>query len=116
MGSNSSIIGIINELYNMPGVGFLFDTEQIELYNIINRKLGNHDDCRPFCVAFCGVFSSGKTSLINELLSDALPHTLPVGINPVTKMVIRIRYATVFCCSYYKGGICYNLSVTQLDD
>lgn len=43
---------------------------------------------RPFCIVVCGVFSSGKTSLINALLGI----DLPTGIEPVTKVVTRIRY------------------------
>lgn len=44
-----------------------------------------------FTIAFCGVFSSGKTSIINELL-DYPGFKLPVGINPVTKLVTHISY------------------------
>lgn len=44
----------------------------------------------PFCVAFCGVFSSGKSSLLNALLDCG--NVLPTGINPVTKIITRIRY------------------------
>lgn len=43
---------------------------------------------RPFCIVICGVFSSGKTSLINALLGTELP----TGIYPVTHVVTRIRY------------------------
>ena len=44
----------------------------------------------PFCIAFCGVFSSGKSSLLNALLDCG--NVLPTGINPVTKIITRIRY------------------------
>lgn len=45
----------------------------------------------PFVVAFCGEFSSGKTTLINKLLSDS-SICMPTGVNPVTKLVTRIKY------------------------
>lgn len=52
------------------------------------RKLQIAKEKRPFCIVVCGVFSSGKSSLINALLGTELP----TGINPVTKVVTRIRY------------------------
>ncbi|MBP3854776.1 MAG: dynamin family protein [Ruminiclostridium sp.] len=42
-----------------------------------------------FRIVFTGQFSSGKSSLINELLGMDI---LPVGINPVTKIITRVRY------------------------
>lgn len=50
------------------------------------RESQKHD---PFRIVFCGVFSSGKSTLINALLGG---NYLPTGINPVTKVVTRIRY------------------------
>ena len=44
----------------------------------------------PFVIAFCGVFSSGKTSIINQFLGT----DLPTGIVQVTKLVTRIRYGS----------------------
>lgn len=44
-----------------------------------------------FTVAFCGVFSSGKSSILNYLL-EYNGFLLPVGIIPITKLVTRIRY------------------------
>lgn len=54
----------------------------------------------PFCIAFCGVFSSGKTFLINRLLHC----DLPTGINPITKVVTRIRYGQRKACFFIVGG------------
>lgn len=54
----------------------------------------------PFCIAFCGVFSSGKTSLINRLLHC----DLPTGINPITKVVTRLRYGKRKACFFIVGG------------
>lgn len=45
---------------------------------------------KEFRIVFCGVFSSGKTSLINALLHLKLP----TGINPITKMITKIRYGS----------------------
>lgn len=54
----------------------------------------------PFCIAFCGVFSAGKTSIINRLLHC----DLPTGINPITKVVTRIRYGERTAYSFIVGG------------
>ena len=45
-------------------------------------------------IAFCGIFSSGKSSLLNELLKQDFK--LPTGGEPVTKFVTRIEYGAVF--------------------
>lgn len=54
------------------------------------QKLALAKEERPFCIVVCGVFSSGKSSLINALLGTELP----TGIFPVTKVVTKIRYGT----------------------
>ena len=80
-----------------------FSPEQLSRYSVMERRLKGNPSSRPFCIVFCGVFSSGKTSLINSLLeSDGLK--LPVGINPVTKMITRIRYGHNLSCFYRSGG------------
>ena len=53
----------------------------------------------PFRIVFCGVFSSGKSSLINALLRRDY---LPTGITPVTKVVTRIQY------SFFRKYYCIN--------
>lgn len=45
-----------------------------------------------FTVAFCGVFSSGKSSILNRLLDCRWCFSLPVGDFPITKVVTRIEY------------------------
>lgn len=52
------------------------------------EKLALAKQHRPFCIVVCGVFSSGKSSLINALLGTSLP----TGIMPVTRVVTKIRY------------------------
>lgn len=44
-----------------------------------------------FTIVFCGVFSSGKSSVLNYLL-DSKDFSLPVGNFPITKLITRIRY------------------------
>ena len=44
---------------------------------------------RPVQIAFLGQFKSGKSSLINSLLKEAV---LPVGVVPVTAIITRVRY------------------------
>ena len=65
----------------------------------ISEHINGH---APFRITFCGVFSAGKTSLINELLQ--CEYKLPTGINPITKVVTRIKYGFELKCSYYYNG------------
>lgn len=80
-----------------------FSHEQLSKYSIMSKRLNENSSNRPFRIVFCGVFSSGKTSLINSLLAfNELK--LPIGINPVTKMITRIHYGYNLSCSYRSGG------------
>lgn len=80
----------------------MFSEEQLTKYRIVARRLSQNPSSRPFRVVFCGVFSSGKTSLINTLLSSDFQ--LPDGVNPVTKMVTRICRGDTVSCSYELNG------------
>lgn len=51
-------------------------------------KIESAGQKRPFVIVVCGAFSTGKTSLINALLEC----DLPTGINPITKIVTKLRY------------------------
>ena len=65
-------------------------------------------------LVFCGTFSSGKSSLINELLRPKFK--LPVGVNPVTKFVTRLKYGKKFECFYLWRGVQYSLDTADLED
>lgn len=91
-----------------------FSPEQLSKYSVIARRLSEDTSSRPFRIVFCGVFSSGKTSLINSLLAyDKL--NLPVGINPVTKMITRLRYASRLSCYYKKDGLTLFISPQEME-
>lgn len=53
-----------------------------------------------FTISFCGVFSSGKSSILNYFL-DCADFKLPVGDFPITKVITRIKYGKTlkFYCS-----------------
>ena len=68
---------------------------------------------RKFTVAFCGIFSSGKSSLINALLGSK--YKIPTGINPITKNVTRIQYGWRFGCSYVSDGKTCKLTQRDAD-
>jgi len=68
---------------------------------------------RKFTVAFCGIFSSGKSSLINALLESK--YKIPTGINPITKNVTRIQYGWRFHCRYVSTGKTFKLSQSDAD-
>jgi len=79
--------------------------------NIIKEQKKESD----FVVTFCGVFSSGKSSLINCLL-DYKSFSLPVGINPLTKLVTRIEYGENLCFYYKRGTKKIILSKSEFED
>ncbi|MBQ7976102.1 MAG: dynamin family protein [Clostridia bacterium] len=58
---------------------------------------------RHFVMTFCGVFSSGKSSMINCLL-DYKYLSLPTGINPLTKLITRIEYGEKLSFFYKRGS------------
>lgn len=68
---------------------------------------------KPFCVAFCGVFSSGKSSLLNGLLGCG--RILPTGINPVTKIVTRIRYGEQIALRCRVGDACAAIPKEEME-
>lgn len=71
--------------------------------SVVKRRIEEHfNENAPFRVAFCGVFSAGKSTLINALLQSE--YKLPTGINPITKIVTRIRYGQELSCFYYHNG------------
>lgn len=84
-----------------PAFSGLYDEDTLRRCRIVAQRLAAGKQ-RPFRVVFCGVFSSGKTSLINALL-DA-PYQFPQGVNPVTKLVTRICGGEEVACGYRLGG------------
>ncbi len=79
------------------------------LKNRIGRHQSNQENC--FKIGFCGVFSSGKTSLINLLLN--YQYKLPTGIMPLTKVVTRICYGKKLYFGYYSMGKWFSLTDEQ---
>lgn len=72
---------------------------------VVRKRVEEHvQENAPFRVAFCGVFSAGKSTLINNLLNLGPDYKLPTGINPITKMVTRIRYGEELSCFYHHRG------------
>lgn len=93
----------------------------VKQYEVLKRKYDEYQTeyirrsklkGKPFRIAFCGVFSSGKSSLINALLGYDY---LPTGINPITKIVTRIRYGpklNYYCIS--NNGRMMNISEKEM--
>lgn len=79
-----------------------------ELQSIISNK-----ESVEFSIAFCGVFSSGKTSLINYLL-DYEDYKFPTGVKPITKIPTIIRYGNEFACFTVTNNIKKNYSKESL--
>ena len=72
---------------------FLDDTKLSDAVNKISsiRELPRRN---KFIISFCGIFSSGKSSLINLILSNQV--RLPKGICPVTNIITQIEYEAIF--------------------
>lgn len=75
-----------------------------ELQDALDYAMKNveRDTKSQFVIAFCGIFSSGKSSLLNEILKQDFK--LPTGGEPVTKFVTRIEYGKVFKAYYIDAG------------
>ena len=105
---------ILKQIRVSPVLKSKFSLEQLTKYEVINRRLNEAHSGSTFRIVFCGVFSSGKTSLINSLLAfNELK--LPVGINPITKIITRIRYGCNLSCSYVSGGRQYFISPQEME-
>ena len=87
------------------------DTTEVDEF--LNRrtvlKISDRIECllkekrtEELVIAFCGIFSSGKSSLLNELLKQDFK--LPTGGEPVTKFVTRIEYGGNFKAFYVSRG------------
>lgn len=66
-------------------------------------KASGQKEDRKFTVAVCGVFSSGKSSILNYFL-DVPEFKLPSGIFPVTKLVTRIEYGDTLAIYLKENG------------
>lgn len=89
------------------------DGQATEKFNNVEKRFVAASQNRTFKIVFCGVFSSGKSSLINLLLKMDDDYKLPVGVNPVTKLVTRIRYGKIPTASYRSNGQLVVLSPTE---
>lgn len=67
-----------------------------KLTSIKNSIMNYNND--KIVIAFCGGFSSGKSSLINCLLENVF--SLPCGIIPTTKIVTRLEYGYKIAAYY----------------
>lgn len=88
--------------------------EQTEaLKKLLQIKIDDKHRKNDFTVSFCGVFSSGKSSILNYLL-DCADFKLPVGNFPITKVITRIKYGKTlkFYCSIVRAN---NLQVITKD-
>ena len=69
MTAHQPLQAFLRLLEEQPVLRSQFSEEQRAKYRIVADRLSQPDSGRPFRVVFCGVFSSGKTSLINSLLA-----------------------------------------------
>lgn len=83
----------------------------------IRARLSKILDLEPnnaLIIVFCGTFSAGKSSLINELLQQEF--RLPVGAEPVTKFVTRLKYGKKFSACYVWRGAEYPVNMSDLNE
>lgn len=89
--------------------------EQTEAIKKLSQiKIDDEQRKNDFTVSFCGVFSSGKSSILNYFL-DCADFKLPVGDFPITKVITRIKYGKTlkFYCSIETAN---NLRVITKDE
>ena len=104
---NSSFLQEAIEIIETNGALKKYFTQlQLEKFRAVNERVRHQN---KFRIVFCGMFSSGKTSLINNILS-VKDFALPTGINPVTKMITRLVYGERLTCSYISQGAEFLLS------
>lgn len=92
---------------------FLSEENRTEIQSQLSKILRSQPN-DALTIAFCGTFSSGKSSLINELLQSQFK--LPVGATPVTKFVTRLKYAKNPTACYMWHGEEYPLSLSDLNE
>lgn len=83
----------------------------------IQARLSKILDLEPnnaLILVFCGTFSAGKSSLINELLQQEFK--LPFGAEPVTKFVTRLKYGKKFSACYVWRGAEYPVNMSDLNE
>lgn len=90
---------------------FLSEKSRDEVRGRLSAIL-NEKPHESLILVFCGTFSSGKSSLINALLCQQFK--LPAGINPVTKLVTRLKYGRKFEADYILEGAEYSLNQSEL--
>jgi len=94
---------------------FLSEECRAEIQTRLSKILqGKPNDA--LTLVFCGTFSSGKSSMINELLNLRQNFKLPAGANPVTKFLTRLKYGKKFSACYIWHGAEYPLSLSDLDE
>lgn len=110
---NSSFLQEAIEIIEASGALKKYFTQlQLEKFRAVNERVRHQN---KFRIVFCGMFSSGKTSLINNILS-VKNFALPTGINPVTKMITRLVYGEKLTCSYISQGIEFLISEKETFD
>lgn len=79
---------------------YLGNSEIIRVQNDLDALMEEKTD-NTLTIAFCGIFNSGKSSLINAVLNQEFK--LPTGGEPITKFVTRIKYGSKFKAYYLSG-------------
>ena len=92
-----------------------FDDRELESTRKRIEYLMKDHPSEKFILAFCGIFSSGKSSLLNELLKLNEKEKLPTGIKPITKVITRIEYGRTFQASYVARGKTVSLCREQAE-
>ena len=71
-------------------------------------------DIPQFTITFCGLFSAGKSSLINLLLRPQVK--LPTGIEPITKCITHIEYGDTYRAFYVYEKKRIPIDLTELEN
>jgi predicted GTPase len=72
------------------------DIEQAEKVKQLARKLSN----REFLIAFCGHFSAGKSTMINQVVGENLLPSSPI---PTSANLVRVKAGEEYAKVYFKN-------------
>lgn len=92
---NRAILAKLLSLYNVMVADNALDTAKKV------KELGRKTIEEEFSIAFCGHFSAGKSSMINQLIGEEILPSSPI---PTSANLVRIKSGTEYAKVFYRVG------------
>ncbi len=93
------------ETHSLEKIAFLYET-CIANHDEVNaekaRQLFEKVQKQEFAIAFCGHFSAGKSSMINEMLGESLLPSSPI---PTSANIVKVKSGEAYAKVYYKNSL-----------